>query len=180
MAPVGQKHFGRRHRRQQVRRPPMVSDVASGAEQAAGAPLAVANGMQPRVQPAFGASDMPGRAPAEQTGRRSVRLQMGRVDHEFRRLGAALCRLDEDAPEHAQPAPADEALADRLVRPVAWRNVAPPQAIADDEDDAADDPPVNPPEAYYETTEGTEKSAPYGRPEAGSGRSWRHPLHCRR
>ena len=82
MAPVGQQHFGRRHRRQQIRRPRMVSDMASGAEQAAGAPLAVANGMQPRVQPAFGASDMPGRAPAEQTGRRSVRLQMGRVDHE--------------------------------------------------------------------------------------------------
>ena len=39
--------------------PRMVSDVASGAEQAAGAPLAVANGMQHRVQPAFGASDMP-------------------------------------------------------------------------------------------------------------------------
>ena len=53
-------------------------------------------------------------------------------------------------------------------------------ALADDEDDAADDPPVNPPEAYYETTEGTEKSAPNGRREAGSDRSWRHPLHCRR
>ena len=67
---------------------------------------------------------------------------MGRVDHHLGGLAAAFRQFHEDAPEHAQLAPADETVVDCLVRPVACRNIAPPQAIADHEDDAADHPAV--------------------------------------
>ena len=78
----------------------------------------------------------------EQAGRRPVCLQLGRVYHQLFCLAVALRKLDEDAPEHAQFAPAHEAVVDCLVRPVAWRQIAPPQAVADDKDDAADHPTV--------------------------------------
>lgn len=67
-----------------------------------------------------------------------VRLQMGRIDNQLFRLASALREFHEDASEHAQLAPADEAVVDCLVWPVAWRHIAPAQAVADDEDDAAD------------------------------------------
>ena len=64
-----------------------------------------------------------------------MRLQMGRVDHD--RIGlACLCRqLGEDAIEHPQSAPADEAVVDRLVRPVGLGRVSPHQAAPDHVDD---------------------------------------------
>jgi len=43
---------------------------------------------------------------------------------------------------HAQPAPADEPIVDRLVRPILARCIAPTKAIADHKDDPADDPSI--------------------------------------
>jgi hypothetical protein len=65
-------------------------------------------------------------------------LEVGGVNHDFLGIPAAFGKLDEDAPEHAHLAPADETVVDCLVRPVTCGHVAPPQAIADHEDDAAD------------------------------------------
>lgn len=67
-----------------------------------------------------------------------VGLQVGRIDRQLIRP-AALCgeRL-EDAVEHAEPVPADERVVDRLGRPVLDRRVILAQAVANDEDDAAD------------------------------------------
>jgi hypothetical protein len=48
----------------------------------------------------------------------------------------------KDAIEDAHPAPADEAVIERLMRAVFARRIAPAQAVFDDEDDAADNPVV--------------------------------------
>ena len=66
-----------------------------------------------------------------------MRLEVGCVDHDPVRLAAAACQSLEDAVEHAQPAPSNEPVVQRLVRPVRRRRIAPAQAVADDEDDAA-------------------------------------------
>tara|TARA_R110002073_G_scaffold11896_4_gene53561 strand:+ start:5319 stop:5552 length:234 start_codon:yes stop_codon:yes gene_type:complete len=50
---------------------------------------------------------------------------------------ATLRQLDKDAPEDAHLAPPDEAIVNGLVWPVAWRDIAPPQTIADHKNDAA-------------------------------------------
>ena len=71
-----------------------------------------------------------------------MRLEVCGVDHDFLGIPAAFGKLGEDAPEHAHLTPTNEAVVDCLVRPVACRHVAPPQAIADHEDDAADHPAI--------------------------------------
>lgn len=43
----------------------------------------------------------------------------------------------EDAREHGRPAPVDEALVERLVRPTSRRRIAPLQAMADNLDDSS-------------------------------------------
>jgi hypothetical protein len=48
----------------------------------------------------------------------------------------------KDTVEHAHAAPADEAVVDCLVRPVAFGGIAPHQPMLDDVDDARHDPPV--------------------------------------
>jgi hypothetical protein len=58
-----------------------------------------------------------------------MRLEVGGVDHQPVRLGAFACQFGEDPVEHTQPAPADEAVVDRLVRAVGVRRIAPAQAI---------------------------------------------------
>jgi hypothetical protein len=67
---------------------------------------------------------------------------MGRIDHQLIRLACLGRQCCEDFVEHAQPAPADEAVVDRLGRTIVRRRITPPQAVADHEDDAADDPAV--------------------------------------
>ena len=74
--------------------------------------------------------------------RRPVRFEMGGIDHQPVRLSALGREFSEDAVEHAQAAPADEAIIDRLVRTVGGRRITPAQAVPDHEDDAAQDPPV--------------------------------------
>ena len=71
-----------------------------------------------------------------------MRLQVSGIDHQLGGFAAAFCQFQEDAPKHAQLAPADEAVVDCLVWSVAWRNIAPPQPVADNKDDAADHPLV--------------------------------------
>jgi hypothetical protein len=71
-----------------------------------------------------------------------MRFQIGGVDRQLIGL-AALCRQFGKYPvEHAEAAPADEAVVDRLVKIVFSGRVAPPQPVPDHEEDAADDPPV--------------------------------------
>ena len=67
---------------------------------------------------------------------------MGRVDHQLVGLAALGRQPGEDPVEHAQSAPADEAVIDRLVRAVVPGRVAPAQAVANNEDDPRDYPPV--------------------------------------
>jgi hypothetical protein len=71
-----------------------------------------------------------------------MRFEMGGIDHQL--LGtAALCsQFGQDAVEYAQPAPADEAVVDGLVRTIIGRGIPPAQPIADHEQDAAQHPPI--------------------------------------
>lgn len=64
--------------------------------------------------------------------------EVGAVDHQPLGRPGPACEAGEDAVEDAHAAPADEAVVQGLVWPVAQRCVAPAQAVADDEDDAAD------------------------------------------
>jgi hypothetical protein len=67
---------------------------------------------------------------------------MGGIDHEPIGLPALGSEFGEDAVEHAQAAPADEPVVDRLVRAIGGRRIAPAQPVPDHEDDAADDPAI--------------------------------------
>jgi hypothetical protein len=71
-----------------------------------------------------------------------MRLQVRGVDHDPLRLAALLGQRGEDLVEHAQPAPADEAVVDRLVRAILLGRVAPTKSPFDDEHDGADNPTV--------------------------------------
>ena len=78
----------------------------------------------------------------EQAGRSPMRFQVCCVNHHAFRFAALAGKFGEDFVEHAEPAPAHEAIVDCLVRSVVGGRVAPAQAVANDEDDAADHPPV--------------------------------------
>ena len=71
-----------------------------------------------------------------------MRLQMRRVDHDALRLRAFAREGREDSIEDAQLAPADEAVVERLVRPIGLGRILPLQTVADHVDNPADDPPV--------------------------------------
>jgi len=71
-----------------------------------------------------------------------MRLQIGRIYHRLIKLAALRCQGRENLVEHAGPAPRDEAVADRLRRPVLGWRIAPSQTVPDHEEDAADDPPI--------------------------------------
>ena len=73
-------------------------------------------------------------------GSRPVRLPVGRVDHQL--VGPASLRRQrgENRVEYAEPAQADEAVVDRLVRTIVLGHIAPAQAVLDDQDDPADQP----------------------------------------
>jgi hypothetical protein len=62
---------------------------------------------------------------------------MGGVDHDPLRLRPLAGETREDAVEHPHAAPADEAVVQRLMRPVALGRVLPLQAVLDHVDDAA-------------------------------------------
>ena len=69
-------------------------------------------------------------------------FEVGRVDHQPKRLTTLARQLGEDLVEHAKTAPAHEPIIDRLVRPVVAGRIAPAQPILDDEDNPPNDPPV--------------------------------------
>ena len=69
-------------------------------------------------------------------------LEMGRVDHHRVGRAAVGCQGGEDPVEHPDPAPADEAVVERLRRPVDGGRVPPHQPAPDDMDNAADHPAV--------------------------------------
>ena len=69
-----------------------------------------------------------------------MRLQVRRVDHQLAGLAVLRRKCGKDAVEHAEPAPADEAVVDCLVRTVVLQRVSPAQAVPDHEDDSVDDP----------------------------------------
>ncbi len=69
-------------------------------------------------------------------------LQVCRVDHQLAGLASLGAERGKDAIEHAQAAPADEAVVDRLVRPVVLGRIAPAQAVADYENNSADHPSI--------------------------------------
>lgn len=71
-----------------------------------------------------------------------MRLEVCGIDHQPIRLAALGRQLGEDAIEHAQTAPADEAVIDRLVWPIGRRGIPPAQAVLQNEDDPRDHPPV--------------------------------------
>jgi hypothetical protein len=75
----------------------------------------------------------------EQAGRGSVRLEVRGVDDHPVGLSCLACESGEDAIEHPHACPANEAIVERLVRPVAGWCIAPAQSALDDEDDAAED-----------------------------------------
>ena len=69
-------------------------------------------------------------------------LEVRGVDHELIGLAALGGELGKDPVEHAQAAPADEAVVDRLMRTIGGRRITPAQPVPDHEDDTADDPPI--------------------------------------
>eukprot|EP01038_Epipyxis_sp_PR26KG_P017263 gene17264-23801_t len=64
------------------------------------------------------------------------------VDHDPVGLACLARQLCKYAVEHAQAAPADEAVVDRLVRAIILGRIAPHQAMLDDVDDARNNPSV--------------------------------------
>ena len=85
-------------------------------------------------------------------------LEVGHIDHQIGGLAVALWQFQEDSPEHGQLAPADETVVECLVWPVARRNVAPSQAVANNKDEIVGRPPVG----CRATMERTAISAPSG------------------
>src|SRR3546814_4296195 len=78
-----------------------------------------------------------------QARRRAVRFKIGRVDHDRLALGSLRCRQAfHHADEDAFVAPPLPAIVERLRRAVFPRRIAPPQPIAVDEDDPAQNAPI--------------------------------------
>lgn len=71
-----------------------------------------------------------------------MRLEVCGVDHQLAGLAAFGRQGGEDLVEYTQPAPPDEAVIDRLVWSIVFGGVAPPQAVPDHENNAADYPSV--------------------------------------
>ena len=60
------------------------------------------------------------------------------VDHQFVRFAALNHKRREDFVEHAEFAPANEAVVDRLVRAVVFRRIAPAQPVLQNKNDPTD------------------------------------------
>lgn len=101
--------------------------------QANGPSAAVAYGMELRGQATATAVRCIGIEPLfEQAGGRAVGLGR-RIDHRTIRCVAVGRKFGENSVQHAEPAPADGAVLNRLVWSVSRRRVGPPQAVADHE-----------------------------------------------
>jgi hypothetical protein len=62
-----------------------------------------------------------------------MRLQIGRNYHQLIGLAVLRCQRRENLVEHTEPPPTDEAVVDRLERPVLARRIASPQTVPDHE-----------------------------------------------
>jgi|LakMenE01Jun11ns_1017448.scaffolds.fasta_scaffold8969758_1 hypothetical protein len=69
-------------------------------------------------------------------------LKMGRIDYQLVGFTAHCRKRHEDVVEHHEPASADKAVVDRLVRTVIPGSIAPAQGGPDYEDDPADHPTI--------------------------------------
>jgi len=69
-------------------------------------------------------------------------LQVGRINHDGPGLGGLRSQPLEDPGEDAEFAPSLPAIVERLRRPILRRRIPPPQAVAIDEDNAAQDATV--------------------------------------
>ena len=69
-------------------------------------------------------------------------LQMGRIDHQRVRASTLIRQSEEHFCEDALLAPPFPTAVKCLVRPIFLRGIAPSQAIAIDEDNATQNPPV--------------------------------------
>ena len=116
----------------------MIAHLTFGQEHDDRSAKAVADGMELRVQPAFGAPDTSGKSPPPllQAGRCPVGIEVRRVDHDPVGLARFARQFDEYPVEYPQAAPADEAVVDRLVRAIIPGRIAPHQTVLDDVDDA--------------------------------------------
>lgn len=78
----------------------------------------------------------------EQTGRCSMGLQIGGVDHQAV-SGPGLSRqLAKDLVKDSRSAPAYKPVVERLVRAIGLRRILPLQAVPNDIDDPTDDPSI--------------------------------------
>lgn len=64
-------------------------------------------------------------------------LQIGRIDHDRRRLCAFGCEAFHHTPENTHPAPALPTIVERFVGPLFSGSIPPTQSIAIDENDPA-------------------------------------------
>jgi hypothetical protein len=71
-----------------------------------------------------------------------MRLEMRRVYHNPLRFGSFACKGHENTIKYAHAAQADEAIMEGVVRSILFRRVLPLQAVADQINDSADNPPV--------------------------------------
>jgi hypothetical protein len=71
-----------------------------------------------------------------------VRLQVGRVDHQPVRSAGLRGQGREYAIEHAHPGPSYEPVIQGLMRSIDLGRVTPPQPVADDVNDTADNPTI--------------------------------------
>ena len=71
-----------------------------------------------------------------------MRLQVGRVDHQPVRWAGVRRQSREYAIEHAHPRPSYEPVVQGFMRSVDLGRVTPPQPVADDVNDAADNPTI--------------------------------------
>src|ERR1700750_1922025 len=74
----------------------------------------------------------------QQTGGRSMSLEMCAVDHDAIRFAGVSGERGKDAIKYAQSAPAHETVVQSLGWPIPSRCIAPAQTVADDKDDPTD------------------------------------------
>jgi hypothetical protein len=69
-------------------------------------------------------------------------FQMGGIDHQLLWLTAFSDQSGQNPVEHTKPAPANEAITDRLVRTIYLQRITLPRPIVQNKDDAAYNQPV--------------------------------------
>ena len=142
IAPVAEQDVGLGERADLQSGTPVFAHLPFAQQQDQRSALAIAHGVELRVQAALGPPDTPGNILFLKGSRSSGGLQVGGIDHQLIRPPALGRQRRKNEVEHARPAPADEAIVDRLVRAIVLRCVAPAQPVADHKDGPADHPSI--------------------------------------